>query len=408
MRRRRLSWPRAALAAAIAAGAMLAVSALGQPPSSDPIGDLIARDSGLDYGRAGTFETEYLQPLLRASCPSGVNRIEPSAIDLKATPVPLAGLNPFRKDVGSLNFVAGFHLTSSDTRFGGLSGLDLRDDGGLLAVSDTGDFVWLDLAADGVAPKTARIAGMLDDKGAAPARKSDADAEGLALHGDVAIVSFESDHRVLGYDLGGCGAAARGAPVRFGGFSGPMAKAFADKNMKVAPNQGLEGLAVTPDWMLLVGIETRSGDSSAVSARAIEAAPVFDLAIGKDAPELVGLDVLAAGEGGRDLRLYSLHRSSNALASNVITIVETKLAATLDQSNLPARVISEIDERSRQRFRATSSRVLAEMNVFVTIDNYEGIAAMQLPDGRVRLFIVSDDNFSKSQRTLLMIYDIRQ
>ncbi len=408
MRRRRLGWPGAALAAAVAAGAMLAVSALGQPPSSDPIGDLIARDSGLGSERPGSFEAEYLQPLLRASCPPGVDRVEPSAIDLKASPVPLAGLNPFRKDVGSLNFVAGFHLTSSDKRFGGLSGLDMRDDGGLLAVTDTGDFVWLDLAADGVTPKAARIAGMLDDKGAAPARKSDADAEGLALQGDVALVSFESDHRVLAYDLGECGAAARGAPVRFGEFSGSMAKAFVDKNIKVVPNQGLEGLAVTPDWMLLVGLETRSGVSSVVSARAIEAAPAFDLGIGKDAPELVGLDVLPGGEGGRDLRLYSLHRSSNALASNVITIVETDLAATLDQSNLPARVISEIDERSRQRFRVTSSRVLAEMNVFVTIDNYEGIAAMQMPDGRVRLFVVSDDNFSESQRTLLMVYDIRR
>jgi hypothetical protein len=41
----------------------------------------------------------------------------------------------------------------------------------------------------------------------------------------------------------------------------------------------------------------------------------------------------------------------------------------------------------------------------VTIDNFEGIAAKQMPDGRVRLYIVSDDNFSDSQRTLLMVFD---
>ena len=99
--------------------------------------------------------------------------------------------------------------------------------------------------------------------------------------------------------------------------------------------------------------------------------------------------------------------SSNPLASNVITIVESTLEPTFDQANKPARVISEIDERSRKGYRVTSSRVLAEMNVFLTIDNFEGIAVRRLPDGRVRLFVVSDDNFSASQRTLLMIYDVR-
>jgi hypothetical protein len=55
----------------------------------------------------------------------------------------------------------------------------------------------------------------------------------------------------------------------------------------------------------------------------------------------------------------------------------------------------------------TSSRVLAEMNVFVTIDNFEGLAVTPLPDGGARLFVVSDDNFSARQRSLLMVYDLR-
>jgi hypothetical protein len=40
------------------------------------------------------------------------------------------------------------------------------------------------------------------------------------------------------------------------------------------------------------------------------------------------------------------------------------------------------------------------------MDNFEGVAARRMPDGRVRLYIVSDDNFSASQRTLLMIFDV--
>ena len=50
--------------------------------------------------------------------------------------------------------------------------------------------------------------------------------------------------------------------------------------------------------------------------------------------------------------------------------------------------------------------MLAQMNLFVTIDNFEGIAAGEMPDGRVRLYVIADDNFSAKQRTLLMVYDV--
>jgi hypothetical protein len=46
------------------------------------------------------------------------------------------------------------------------------------------------------------------------------------------------------------------------------------------------------------------------------------------------------------------------------------------------------------------------MNIALTIDNFEGLAAKKLADGTVRLFVVSDDNYSSAQRTLLMIYDL--
>lgn len=388
-----------------AAIAVLAAAAFGQPPSSDPIGDLIGQSDSADaIARPGDFDRDYLAPLLRKSCPPGTQRGEPDAVHLKVAAVPLQGVNPFRKDIGKLTFVAGFHLTSPDKRFGGLSGLDHREDGGLLSVSDDGAFVWIDLAADGITPSGARIATMLDEKGATFRSKSAGDAEGLALNGEVALVSFESEHRVLAYDIGKCGAAARGVQVR---SKGTLPDAFERSGLKVGGNQGAEGLAVTSDWKLFAGLETRMGNTSPLTSRAIEAAPEFDLTIGAGAPELVGLDILTAGEDGRDVRLFSLHRSTNALATSVITIVETYLEATLDQSNLPAQVISEIDERRRQRYRVRSSRVLAEMNVFVTIDNFEGLSVTPLPDGGARLFVVSDDNFSARQRTLLMVYDLR-
>ena len=65
-----------------------------------------------------------------------------------------------------------------------------------------------------------------------------------------------------------------------------------------------------------------------------------------------------------------------------------------------------MEHRTHERLKPVASRVLATMNVIMTIDNFEGIAAKAMPDGRVRLYVISDDNFSKKQRTLLMIYDV--
>jgi hypothetical protein len=40
-----------------------------------------------------------------------------------------------------------------------------------------------------------------------------------------------------------------------------------------------------------------------------------------------------------------------------------------------------------------------------TVDNFEGIAALPRPDGTVRFYLISDDNFSSAQRTLLVAFD---
>jgi hypothetical protein len=313
----------------------------------------------------------------------------------------LQALNPVRKTVGQLTYVAGFHLTSDDARFGGLSGIEVLGDGSLLTVTDKGALVWIALGKDGVTPMGAQIAAMQDAKGRSFPGKSDADAEGLAVLGEMALVSFEGKHRVLAYNIGRCSAAARGAPV---GWS--LTPAFAKAKMSVDGNRGAEALAITPEGYLFIGVETKAGKASALSARPLEAAPDFQLAIGENAPELVGLDLIPAGANDADVRAFELHRSLSPLAGDAIMIIETYLERDFDQSNLPARILNEADERSRVTFRIKSTRTLAEMNLLLTIDNFEGIAAQQLPDGRVRLFIVSDDNFSANQRTLLMVFDI--
>lgn len=182
-----------------------------------------------------------------------------------------------------------------------------------------------------------------------------------------------------------------------------MQAAFDRQKLNVSSNAGAEALALAPGWFMFAGLESQVRDASPLSARAVEAAPEFDQEIGRGMPPVVGMDIL---QDGADFRVFSLHRATNAMASDVIAIVETRFTPEIDQARLTAMAGSEIGERARSRFRPTSSRVLARMNLLVTLDNFEGIAARQMPDGRVRLYVISDDNFSKKQRTLLMIYDL--
>jgi len=350
----------------------------------------------------------YLASLRAASCPPGTRRAEPDTIPLGLKTVPLQQLNPSRKVVGDLTLVGGFHLTSTDSRFGGLSGIDVLDDGNLLAVSDVGDFVWINLAKDGVTPVSAKIGSMKDAAGQALRGKSEGDSEGIAVNGGMAMVSFERDHRVLAFDVAVCGAAARGAPLTLGGFSSKMPDGFAQAKITVDENQGPEALAVTRDWYLFTGIETKVGDESPLSARPLEAPFDFDLRLGEGAPEFVGLDLVETGGQRPGVRAFSLHRAFTPLSGNAITIFETDFDRVLDQSGLPARVVDDINERSHDRFREKGRHRLAQLNILYNIDNFEGIAAKEMPDGHIRLYMISDNNFSTSQRTLLYVFDVKK
>ena len=41
----------------------------------------------------------------------------------------------------------------------------------------------------------------------------------------------------------------------------------------------------------------------------------------------------------------------------------------------------------------------------LTVDNLEGLAALPQPDGRIRFYLISDDNFRADERTLLLAFD---
>lgn len=357
---------------------------------------------------AGTVDQglgDYMKELARASCVDGELKARGEWVVTKNESIKLGRLGLARKSVGELSYAGGYRLSSIDERFGGISGIDYLDDGSLLGVTDQGDWFRLQITGDGEFAQTfMELSNLHDDGGRALEGKRVADAEGMAVLGDWAFVSFERDHRVLAYNFGACGFDARGVPIaRLNERA--MERAFDVAGMKVGANAGPEPLAVTQDFFVMVGTETQKGGRGPLSIRPIEAVPEFALGVEQGAPDFVGLDVLE-GENGR-LTAYSLHRGYSPDAGNSIIISETVFDRVFDQGNLPARVEGDFEKRSRYRYREVSSRRLARLGaVLYNVDNFEAIATRRLEDGNVRLLIVSDDNFSARQRTLLMMFDL--
>lgn len=321
-------------------------------------------------GKAWRIE-DHGDRLRAASCPDGVAFARAEAIGLHVSPLDMTGLQEGTHLFGRTSVVGGWELSSEDPRFGGLSGLAVYPSGNLLAVSDQGAFIWITIE-DG-APNSASLSPLLDREGNVFEDKAMADAEGVTFAEGLALVSFERSHRIEAYDLEGCGAAARSArvsevPARVPGLRTAM-----------GANGGIEALSYSPGMKtLLVGIETSGGlgqpfgrlDNSGVPA-------VTDRLDAPTEYALTGLDTPR-------VHPFALFRHYTRENGN------RNIIAYIDGSATPANAMFD-------RVRLDPS---------VPVDNFEGIAVQNLDMGTQRVWIVSDDNFSESQRTLLMAFDL--
>ncbi len=272
---------------------------------------------------------------------------------------------PTAPTADTFRYAGGLALTSPDTsRFHGLSDLVVEPDGRFVAVSDDGDLVKGRINLD----PQGRLAGLsevalapltgLDGRPLSGA-KTDSDAEGLAIwpNGDM-MVSFERNHRVWLYP-------AKGGPPR----------PISHPDTPFPDNDGMEALALDPvagrDAYLVGREDTRETWTCRVT--------------GGCTPFLrPGLDTEGKLVAARPLpkdRWAFLLRDFNPIAGATIRILITD--------------------------RAGSRLDLHTITRPATVDNFEGLAALPRPDGSVRFYIISDDNFSPAQRTLLMAFDWR-
>lgn len=308
---------------------------------------------------------DHAADLRRASCPDGVAFRRAHALDIVAEPID-KGPQAIQDDyLPGLSFAGAWHLTADDPNFGGLSGLAVMRSGTLLAINDAGAFVWIGIDGETGAPDGVGAIGyMLDAKGRQFARKVAADSEGLVFRDGLALVSFEQHHRVAAFDLEGCGTSARAAEVV------EFPRVIDGK--KVPDNRGAEALAMD-GGVLWAGFEYRKSEGSPLG-RVREDGALDQLSYAGQ-PGLylqTGADI----QDGRTARLFRAYDPFRG-----------------------ARIIIEISGGEQEPIRA-------ELKPPLPVDNFEGVAWGQSPDGQKRLWLIADDNFNMAQKTLLFALDL--
>jgi hypothetical protein len=276
--------------------------------------------------------------------------------------VPLNPGAPGQVQRGDFTYAGGVVLTSTDTsRLHGLSDLTVAPDGAVTAISDEGDLLTAKLALDAqgrlVGLTDGRISGLLSPDGQPLQSKAQSDAEGMTLlsNGD-RLVSFERESRIWLYPAKG------GRP-----------RVVPSPEVELPSNGGLEALSDDPangPDAYIVGAEdsgqtwTCRLDSACVEGPPIEKPAEFGL---------VSMGRLPDGTHAHLLRAWDPIRGS--------------------------RVILEIATADGRQGRLELAKPL-------TVDNYEGLALRPIKGGW-RIYLLSDDNFQSSQRTLLSAFDWR-
>jgi hypothetical protein len=285
-----------------------------------------------------------------------------------------------RKDFGKLIWRGGVNLFGKSSFFGGYSALIVDESGDqLLAVSDAGTWLRADIDRDGRRLKgisNATIGPILGRDGKPLTADRDRDSEGVALvQGDTtkgtALVSFERDHRILRYPF---------TRDRFGPPQGAMSLPADTKRMSL--NRGIEALAPLRAGKL-------KGATVAFSERLLDNNGNYrGWLIGGPAPGAIAIKNL----GGFDIT------DAAALPDGGIVLLERRFRYS---EGVKMR-IRRIGAKALKPGALITGEVLLEASDALNIDNMEAIAVHRSSSGETILTLMSDDNFSPLQRTLLM------
>ena len=289
---------------------------------------------------------------------------------VESVPIDVDPKRPERKNFGSVTLLSAFRLESKDHRFGGLSGLAVGTDGKLYAISDRGYWLSARMEMD----SNGALLNLLDwqiapilttNKTPVSGRLIDAEALARARDGSF-LVAFEGVHRIWRYSA---------PPNTFDSAPSPV---HIPSGIARAPsNGGIEGLAVLSDGRLLILTEEFKNPDGSFKGWLVASDQSAELSY-----------VPAVGFRVTDCA---------ALDNGDVLVLERRYVPF---GILSARV-TLVKAHSIQPGAKLVGRELLKLEQPLAAENFEGIAAQQISKGTM-IFIVSDDNYSSFQQTLLL------
>ncbi len=304
---------------------------------------------------------------------------EPAAVT--ARPITSFRLNSGETRFGKLDFIGGLVLGADNPLFGALSSIRfLPDHKHFMIVMDTGHWLRGRITRDGEGRlksiEDVVITSMIDRMGRTEADKFDMDSEGLAFRDGDALVSFERRHRVDVYP-GPDFETAR--PRRTIGTLIPPAY--------LKTNGSFETIAVAPK------------DGSLQGAAVV----VTERSVDKD-----GNLYAAILDGPLKGRFAVRHHDSFDVSDGVflpngdLVLLQRRFTMAL---GIGLRII-RIKGADIRPGAVVDGEILMEADMGEQIDNMEGIDAVPAPDGSTHLILVSDDNHSILQRSLMLEFKL--
>ncbi len=280
--------------------------------------------------------------------------------------------DPSQSQVGALIYRGGLDIPRMGQNIGGLSALRWDPQSGrLLALTDDARWVWLSLteeSAELVGLESVETGPLLGLEGEGLGGKEKGDSESLTRSADGGwLIGFERDHRVWRYPTLG----ARPAPTKVD----PVALMGA-----MEPNGGTETLAGDESALLLCA-ERFSPEPTPNCFWTMQDGEAASFRL--NAPgDMSGLGAVATdADRTSDGSVFVLFRSYDPSTGNTAGIVALRS-----------------DDNAQE---------IATLRPPLSVDNFEGLAVRE-EGGRTFLYLVSDDNFSSNQRTLLMKFEVSE
>ncbi|MFM9978254.1 MAG: esterase-like activity of phytase family protein [Sphingomonadaceae bacterium] len=304
---------------------------------------------------------------LSASTPGLVSPLAPLAIRIASAPVILDGSDAAHIRTGALRFVSGWHLTSDTRAFGGLSSLDV-DGNRVTAISDIGAIVRFRLGRFGNV-SDARI---------------DPVPEGCGKR----IEKFDGDTESLTRD-----AARRHWWIGFE-WRNVICRTDADlkRGESVARPRAMAG------WWVKRGAESLVALADGTFLAIAEGYP-------DDGPErpAVLFDRDPTDPAARALRLR--YRPPKGYSPTDVAQLPDGRLIVLNRRFTPIALFTSklvlIDNGPLVAGRILKGRTIATLAPPLIADNFEGIA-VTTEGGKPHVWLASDDNFMRWQRTLLL------